>query len=47
MQNKCQMDQRAGARFLTLKGLKAQEIEMEVTSRYDDEALQISAVKKW
>jgi hypothetical protein len=40
------MEQRAIVRFLTLTGLKAQEIEMELTSMYRDKALQISAVKK-
>jgi transposase len=44
---KCQMEQRVIARLLTLKGLKATEIEMELTSVYIDEALQISAVNKW
>jgi hypothetical protein len=43
---KCQMEQRAVVRVLTLKGLKAKEIEMELRSVYGDEALQISAVKK-
>jgi hypothetical protein len=33
--------------LLTLKGLKAKEIEMELTSVYEDETLQISAAKKW
>jgi hypothetical protein len=32
--------------LFTLKGLKAKEIEMELTSVDDDEAFQISAVKK-
>jgi transposase len=41
------MGQRAIASVLTLKGLKAKEIEMELTSVYGDEALEISAVKKW
>jgi hypothetical protein len=43
---KCQMQQQAGIPVLTLKGLKAQEIEMELTSVYCEEALQISALKK-
>jgi hypothetical protein len=33
-------------RFLTLKGLKAKEIEMELTTMYGNEALQISTRKK-
>jgi hypothetical protein len=33
--------------LLTLKGFKAKKIEMEFTSAYRDEALQISAVKNW
>jgi hypothetical protein len=41
------MDQRAVVRFLTLKGLKAMEIEMELSRVYGDEALRISARKKW
>jgi hypothetical protein len=41
------MEHRAIVRFLTLKGLKAQEIEMELTSVYSDEAIHISDVKKW
>jgi hypothetical protein len=41
------MDQRALARFLAIKDLKAKKIERELTSIYGDEALQISAVKKW
>jgi hypothetical protein len=43
------MEQRAFFRFLTLKGLKGlkvEEIEMELTSVYGDETLQISAAKK-
>jgi hypothetical protein len=32
--------------LLTVKGLKAKEIETELISAYDDEALQISAAKK-
>jgi hypothetical protein len=32
---------------LTLKCLKAQEIEMKFTNMYENEALQISVVKKW
>jgi hypothetical protein len=43
----CQMEPRAVVRVLSLKGLKAKEIEMALTSVYGDEALQISAVKKW
>jgi hypothetical protein len=41
------MEHRAVVRFLGLKDLKAKEIQMDVTSVYDDEAFQISAVKKW
>jgi hypothetical protein len=41
------MEQRVVLRFLTIKGLKAKKIKMEITSVYGDEALQISAVKKW
>jgi hypothetical protein len=44
---KCETEQRAAVRFLTRKGLKAKEVEMELTSAYGDEAFQISAVKKW
>jgi hypothetical protein len=33
--------------LLTLKGLKTKEIEMELTDVDGDEALHISAVKKW
>jgi hypothetical protein len=40
------MEQRAIVRLLVLKGLKAQEIEMELTSTYADSAFQIYAVKK-
>jgi hypothetical protein len=40
------MEQRAVVHFLTLKGLKAKEIETQHTSVYDDEALLISVVKK-
>jgi hypothetical protein len=40
-----QMEQQAIVRFLSLKCLKAKEIEMELVSTYGDEALQISAVK--
>jgi hypothetical protein len=32
---------------LTLEGLKDQEIEIEVTNVYGNEALKISAIKKW
>jgi hypothetical protein len=32
------MEQRAVVRFLMLKDLKAQEIQMDLTSVYDDEA---------
>jgi hypothetical protein len=42
-----QMEQRTVVRVVTLKCLSAMEIEMEVTSTYCDEALQIFAVKKW
>jgi hypothetical protein len=41
------MNQRTVVRVLTLKGLKAQEIEMELAGAYGDEALHISALKKW
>jgi hypothetical protein len=41
------MDQRTVICLLTLKGIKAKKIEMELTSMYDNEGLQISAVKKW
>jgi hypothetical protein len=41
------MEQGAVVRCLTLKGPKAKGIEMELPSVYGDEALQISAVKKW
>jgi hypothetical protein len=44
---KCQMEQRAVVRFLTLKGLKTKEIEMEITNVHGDEALQIYTGKKW
>jgi hypothetical protein len=44
---KRQMQHRAVARFLTLKGLKAEEIETKLTRVHGHEALQISAVKKW
>jgi hypothetical protein len=40
------MKQRAVVGFLALTGLKAKEIEMERTSLYGNEALQISARKK-
>jgi hypothetical protein len=40
------MEQRAIVHLLSFKGLKAQEIEMDVISMYDNEALQISAIKK-
>jgi hypothetical protein len=32
---------------MTIKGLKAQEIEMELRNVYGDGPLQISAIKKW
>jgi hypothetical protein len=41
------MEQRELVCFLTIKGLKAKEIEMKLTSVYGNEALQTSAVKKW
>jgi hypothetical protein len=44
---KCEMEQRAILRVLTVKGLKALEIEIDLTSVYGDEAFQISARKKW
>jgi hypothetical protein len=40
------MEKRAVARCLTFKGLKATDIEMELTSMYGEEAIWISAVKK-
>jgi hypothetical protein len=40
------MEQRAIVRFLTLKSLKAKEIEMELTSVHGDEVLSISAITK-
>jgi hypothetical protein len=39
-------EQRIIVSFLTVEGLKAKEIEMELRSAYDDEAFQISAFKK-
>jgi hypothetical protein len=41
------MEQRAVLRFLTFRGLKAKEIEMELPSVDGDKALQISAGEKW
>jgi predicted ATP-binding protein involved in virulence len=41
------MQQNTVVRLLTIKGLKGKKIEMELTSVYGDEPLQISAVKKW
>jgi hypothetical protein len=41
------MMSRAVARLLTLPIFKAQKMQMELTSMYSAEALQISAVKKW
>jgi hypothetical protein len=41
------MERRALVGVLTVKALKAKEIEMEFIHVYGDEALQISAVKKW
>jgi hypothetical protein len=43
---KCRTEQRALVGLLTLKGLKAKEIEIELTNMYGDWALQISVVKK-
>jgi hypothetical protein len=43
---KCQIEQQAVVRLLSLKGLKAKEIETELTRVCGDEKLQISAVKK-
>jgi hypothetical protein len=43
---KFQMEQRAIVRFSNIKGIKAKEIQMELTSVYGDEAFQISAIKK-
>jgi hypothetical protein len=40
------MEQPTVLRFLTLQGLKAKEIGMELTTAYGNEKLQISAVKK-
>jgi hypothetical protein len=34
-------------RFLAIKDLKTKKTEMEPTSVYENEAFQISAVKKW
>jgi hypothetical protein len=44
--DKCQMEQQAVARCLTFKGLKATDMEIEPTSMYGNETLQISAIKK-
>jgi hypothetical protein len=41
------MEQRAVVRLLTLKDLKAQEIERKQTSVDRSESLRISAAKKW
>jgi hypothetical protein len=41
-----QMEQRAIIRILTFKSFKAKKIETKHTNMYEDEALQISAVKK-
>jgi hypothetical protein len=41
------MDQRPVDRLSTLNGLKAEEIELELTNVYGDEALQISVIKNW
>jgi transposase len=46
-ERKCLMERRAAVRFLTVKGLKSRDVEMELTSVYDDEGCQISAGKKW
>jgi hypothetical protein len=39
------MEQRAVVRFLAVKGFKADEIRMELTSVYGGKALRISALK--
>jgi hypothetical protein len=41
------MEQGAVVRFLDVKGLKVKKVEMKLTNLYGDEALQISAGKKW
>jgi histone-lysine N-methyltransferase SETMAR len=41
------MEQRAVIRFLSLKGLKARDIQAELQSVYGPEACQLTAVKKW
>jgi hypothetical protein len=45
-EEKCQMEQRTVVCLLSLKGLKAKEIEMEPTSVYGDEAVRISVLLK-
>jgi hypothetical protein len=40
------MERRTIVRFLLVKSLKTKEIAMELTIVYDDEALQIFAMKK-
>jgi hypothetical protein len=42
----CKREERAAARFMTIKGLKVKEIEIELRSVYGDDSLQISAIKK-
>jgi hypothetical protein len=44
--NKGQMEQRTVVRVLTIESLKAKEIEMELTTVYCDEALQMFALPK-
>jgi hypothetical protein len=41
------MEQRTAIRRLTFKGFKTKKIEMELIIVYGDEALAISAGKKW
>jgi transposase len=41
------MEQRAVVRFLALKGFKAQETEIDLTTMYGDKVFQISTVEKW
>jgi hypothetical protein len=45
-QKECPMGQLDIVRVLTLIGLKAKQIDIELLTVYGDEALQISAVKK-
>jgi transposase len=41
------MEQQTVVHFLTLKGIKTKEIDIEIRNTYGDEALQIFTVKKW